>query len=112
MRHAVPPLNALQRNLRRLARLVCRVFYEQVEVAGAQHIPQEGAVALALVKERRRFRENLRALWSLAMGRGDMRQMLLEYRDQIDTRLAQLEVQIKRRRRETHPVQERPPGAP
>jgi 1-acyl-sn-glycerol-3-phosphate acyltransferase len=38
--------NVLQRQMIRLARLLCRVFYEQVEVAGTQHIPASGPVLL------------------------------------------------------------------
>ena len=54
-------------------------------------------VALMLVKERRRLRENLRALLSLSSGRGDMRQVLEDKRDEIEGELTGLMRELKRR---------------
>jgi len=58
-------------------------------MAYAVSLPVSAALALFMVRERRRLRENLRAFWSL-LGKGDLRRLLEQRRAELEQDLASL----------------------
>ena len=64
-------------------------------------LPLSAMVTLALIKERRWIKDNLRALLRLLTGRGGMRELLRQKRDEIETEMTDLVRRIRQTWRAT-----------
>lgn len=64
-------------------------------------LPLSAIVTWALIKERRRLKENLRALVSVLSGRRGMRELLVQKRDEIEFEVTELMRSIRRKWHET-----------